>query len=225
MISCKCQLLFISSIKCVVIGVKSIKTYISSPLIENFDTNLSKTLTINTVKNALFVENQFSWIQPKDEFMNAMKYIFIFNYASTLMIPAWFFISWYSSGINHMWILKNSKDLLDNLNSRSLSQVSSIKTFDFSSLYTTLPHDKLKIRLKETIQKAFNYRNNGSKFVVLGYNSTYFQTKFKKVKHATPRNKWSVCWSSSSITYLSPLEGHCFNRSSTYHCVRIVPLF
>ena len=32
------------------------------------------------------------------------------------------------SGINHMWILKNSKDLLDNLKSRSFSQVSSIKT-------------------------------------------------------------------------------------------------
>ena len=48
------------------------------------------------------------------------------------------------SGINHMWILKNSKDLLDNLKSRSFSQVSSIKTFDFSTLYTTLPHDKLK---------------------------------------------------------------------------------
>jgi hypothetical protein len=30
-----------------------------------------------------------------------------------------------------MWILKNSKDLLDNLKSRSFSQVSSIKTFDF----------------------------------------------------------------------------------------------
>ena len=42
------------------------------------------------------------------------------------------------SGINHMWILKNSKDLLDNLKSRSFSQVSSIKTFDFSTLYTTL---------------------------------------------------------------------------------------
>ena len=34
------------------------------------------------------------------------------------------------SGINHMWILKNSKDLLDNLKSRSFSQVSSIKTFN-----------------------------------------------------------------------------------------------
>ena len=92
------------------------------------------------------------------------------------------------SGINHMWILKNSKDLLDNLKSRSFSQVSSIKTFDFSTLYTTLPHDKLKTRLKETIHKAFS-RNDGSTFVVLGYNSTYFSNKIQKGKHATPRNK------------------------------------
>ena len=37
------------------------------------------------------------------------------------------------SGINQMWIWKNSKDHLDNLRSRSFSQVSSIKTFDFST--------------------------------------------------------------------------------------------
>ena len=35
------------------------------------------------------------------------------------------------SGINHMWILENSKDLLDNLKSRYFCQVSSIKTFIF----------------------------------------------------------------------------------------------
>jgi hypothetical protein len=70
--------------------------------------------------------------------------------------------------------------------------------------YTTLPHDKLKTRLKEAIHKAFSHRNYGSNLFVLGYNSTYFSNKIKnKVKHATPRNKWSVCWSSSSITYLS----------------------
>jgi hypothetical protein len=40
------------------------------------------------------------------------------------------------------------KDLLDNLRSRSFSQVSSIKTFGFSTIYTTLPHDKFKTRLK-----------------------------------------------------------------------------
>ena len=81
-----------------------------------------------------------------------------------------------------MWILKNSKDLLDYLKSRSFSQVSSIKPFDFSTLYTTLPHDKLKTRLKETIHKAFSHRNYGSKFVVLGYNSTYFSNKIQKGK-------------------------------------------
>jgi hypothetical protein len=35
----------------------------------------------------------------------------------------------------------------------------------------------------------------------------------------------SVCWSSSSITYLSPSEGHYFSRSSAYQWVRIVSLF
>ena len=99
------------------------------------------------------------------------------------------------SDINDMWILKNSKDLLDNLKSRSFSQVSSIKTFDFSTLYTTLPHDELKTRLKETIHKAFSHRNYGSKFVVLGYNSTYFSNKIQKGK---------ICYSEEQV--ISMLE-------------------
>ena len=80
------------------------------------------------------------------------------------------------SGINQMWILKNSKELLDNLKSRSLSKITSIKTFDFSTLYTTIPHDKLKQRLKDIINQAFFYRNGSRryKYVVLGYNATYF---------------------------------------------------
>jgi hypothetical protein len=53
---------------------------------------------------------------------------------------------------------------------------------DFSTLYSTLPHDKLKTRLKEAIHKAFNHRNYGSTFVVLGYNSTYFSNKIQKDK-------------------------------------------
>ena len=81
-----------------------------------------------------------------------------------------------------MWILKNSKDLLDNLQSRSFSQVSSIKTFEFSTLYTALPHGKFKTHLKETIHKVFSHWNYGSKFVVLGYNSTYFSNKIQKGK-------------------------------------------
>jgi hypothetical protein len=81
-----------------------------------------------------------------------------------------------------MWILKNSKDHLDDLQSRSFSQVSSIKTLDFSTLFITLLHDKLKTRLKETIHKAFTHRNYDSQFVMLGYNSTYFSNKIQKGK-------------------------------------------
>jgi hypothetical protein len=65
---------------------------------------------------------------------------------------------------------------------RSFSRVSSIKTFDFSTLYTTLPHDKLKTCLKETIHKVFSHRNDGSTIFALGYNSTYFSNKIRKGK-------------------------------------------
>ena len=84
---------------------------------------------------------------------------------------------------------KNSQDLWDNLKSRSFSHVSSIKTFDFSTLYTTLPHDKLKTSLKETIHKGFSHRNYGSTFVVLGYNSTYVSNKVQKGKTCYPEEQ------------------------------------
>ena len=45
------------------------------------------------------------------------------------------------SGIKSiMWILKNTKDLLETLNSRLLLEYNSIKTYDFSTLYTSIPH-------------------------------------------------------------------------------------
>jgi hypothetical protein len=52
---------------------------------------------------------------------------------------------------NQMWILKNSKDLLEYIQSRSLSSCSNINTFDFSTFHTTIPHPKLKDRLKEYV--------------------------------------------------------------------------
>jgi len=39
------------------------------------------------------------------------------------------------NGVNQMWILKNSKDLLKSLSSQSLSVKTSIKTWFFNSLY------------------------------------------------------------------------------------------
>ena len=59
------------------------------------------------------------------------------------------------SGINSMWILKNSKDLLGTISSRLLSEYNSIKTYDFSTLYTSIPHTQLKSRLKNIIHRCF----------------------------------------------------------------------
>ena len=85
------------------------------------------------------------------------------------------------SNINHMWILKNSKDLLHNLDSRCLSKIHSLKTFDFSTLYTTLPHSTLKSRLISLIKRSFTYKSGrGYKYIVLGYSSTYFSNKEPK---------------------------------------------
>ena len=51
------------------------------------------------------------------------------------------------SGINQMWILKNSKELLEHLKSPTFNRVISIKSFDFSTLYTTIPHQYYPKRL------------------------------------------------------------------------------
>jgi hypothetical protein len=42
-----------------------------------------------------------------------------------------------------MWILKNSKGLLENLKFHDFSKIESMKTYDFFTLYTTIPQNKL----------------------------------------------------------------------------------
>jgi hypothetical protein len=63
------------------------------------------------------------------------------------------------SGVNLMWILKNTKELLTNLKSRNFSHINNTKTYDFSTIYTTIPHDKLKTKLFEIINSCFSNKN------------------------------------------------------------------
>ena len=66
-----------------------------------------------------------------------------------------------------MWLLKNSKELLENLKAQSLHSVNSIKLFDFSTLYSTIPHDKFKSKLKEIINQCFFHKNGDRRFRML----------------------------------------------------------
>ena len=93
------------------------------------------------------------------------------------------------SGINQMWILKNSKELiLEHLKSPTFNRVTSIKSFDFSTLYTTTPHQKLKDRLTSIIQNAFICKNGNRryKYLVLGHEETYFVKE-----HSDSKSKYS----------------------------------
>ena len=55
------------------------------------------------------------------------------------------------TGVNNMWILKNSTNLLSSLSHLGVHRATSIQTFDFSTLYTSIPHDLLKSRLNSII--------------------------------------------------------------------------
>ena len=63
--------------------------------------------------------------------------------------------SYLRGGVNHMWYLQKSNDLLQYIQSRSRSRCNSIKTFDFSILYKTIHHSQLKDRLSELVQMCF----------------------------------------------------------------------
>jgi len=75
-----------------------------------------------------------------------------------------------------MWILKNSKDLVDSLSSQSLSVITSIKTSDSSTFHTTILHPKLKSQLKDLVTN-FNRTKSGKRrysyIVVHGLNACF----------------------------------------------------
>ena len=47
------------------------------------------------------------------------------------------------NGVNNIWILKNSTSLLSSLDQLDVRTAKSVQTFDFSMLYTSIPHDLL----------------------------------------------------------------------------------
>ena len=45
--------------------------------------------------------------------------------------------------LNQMWILINSKDLIKNLHSSDFNNAHPIRSYEFSTYYSTIPHNKL----------------------------------------------------------------------------------
>ena len=45
------------------------------------------------------------------------------------------------NGVNNMWIVKNSTSLLSSLDQLDVRAATSVQTYDFSTLYTSIPHN------------------------------------------------------------------------------------
>ena len=64
------------------------------------------------------------------------------------------------SGKNMFWLIKNSGEVLSKLKDIGY-QATSLSTYDFSTLYTTVPHNLIKEKLIDLIERTF-YKKEGN---------------------------------------------------------------
>ena len=115
-----------------------------------------------------------------------------------------------------MWILKNSKELTEYIQPNSISSCKSIKTVDFSTLYTTIPHSNLKDRLRELVQLCFMKKRMAKsryKYLVL-----ILYKKKQNLQKSSLKPISSTCSSFWSTIYLLCLVGVVFNRPMGTNC-------
>ena len=62
-----------------------------------------------------------------------------------------------NTGINCFWVINNAQSVLQTFNNTSTA--GSLDTFDFSTLYTSIPHVSLKTFMKILLDEAFRVRD------------------------------------------------------------------
>ena len=81
------------------------------------------------------------------------------------------------NGKNLFWSIKNSGEILNKLKSRGFL-ASGLSTYDFSTLYTTLPHNLIKEKLTELIEQTFN--REGSLYLACNDKNAFFNSEQPK---------------------------------------------
>ena len=77
------------------------------------------------------------------------------------------------NGKNLFWSIKNSGEIINKLKSRGFL-ASGLSTYEFSTLYTTLPHNLIKEKLTELIEQTFN--REGSLYLACNDENAFFFT-------------------------------------------------
>ena len=81
------------------------------------------------------------------------------------------------SGKNLFWSIKNSGEVLNKLKSRGF-RATSLSSYNFSTLYTTLPHNLIKEKLTNLIEWTF--KREGSPYIACNERQAFFTSEDTK---------------------------------------------
>ena len=98
------------------------------------------------------------------------------------------------SGKNLFWSIKNSCEILNKLKSRGF-RASSLSTYDFSTLYTTLPHNLIKDKLVDLTERTF--QREGSLYSACNNKNAFFTSDAVR-----NYNLWSCQKVCEALTFL-----------------------
>ena len=74
------------------------------------------------------------------------------------------------TGVNSIWIINNSLDVIRTLEEKQLS-LTHVSTWDFSTLYTSLPYARVENQLHDLLERVFHTK--GKSFVATNYFRTF----------------------------------------------------
>ena len=94
---------------------------------------------------------------------------------------------------NDFYIIDNNEPVLDFINmNNTMSGVKSINTYDFSTLYTSIPHDQLKNNLELFVNKVFTFKDKQYIIPNLFTKKAYFS-------NCSTRGNNKVCFSKDDL--------------------------
>ena len=113
------------------------------------------------------------------------------------------------SGKNLFWSIKHSGDILNKLKSRGF-HAASLSTYDFSTLYTTLPHNLIKEKVIGLIERTF--QREGSLYLACNDRNAFFTSEEHKRHYGLARRCvkpsyffWTIFILDLALSYTIPI--------------------
>ena len=119
------------------------------------------------IKARFIIASPKSSIKPLARTITSISRLFFFREIQTYNDKCRFF-----TGVNTFWVVQNNKPVIDAMNGlNKRRKATSVLTFDFSTLYTKLPHNKLLMVLNSFIDFCFD--GGESKYITVNYGAPW----------------------------------------------------